>query len=55
MLISFNNNSEWQNAYKRNSGNYYKDVVEPFLDLGIDEDNITWLNYFEDTNKKMRK
>lgn len=49
------NNSEWQNAYKRSSGKYYKDVVEPFLDLGIDEDNITWLNYFEDTNEKMRK
>ncbi|MEG1255036.1 Type 1 glutamine amidotransferase-like domain-containing protein [Clostridium sp.] len=49
------NNVEWQNAYNRYYGNYYKEVVEPFLEYGIDEDNIVWLNYFEDTDEEMRR
>lgn len=49
------NNVEWQNAYNKHDGKYYKEVVEPFIDLGISEENITWLNYFEDTEDKMKR
>lgn len=49
------NNTEWQNAYNRNYGKYYREVVEPFLDYGIDEENIIWPNYFEDTDAEMKR
>lgn len=49
------NNIEWQNAYNRDYGKYYREVVEPFLEYGIDEDNIIWLNYFEDTDTEMKR
>lgn len=49
------NNIEWQNAYSRDYGKYYREVVEPFLEYGIDEDNIIWLNYFEDTDAEMKR
>lgn len=48
------NNTEWQNAYNRHHGKYYREIVEPFLEYGIDEDNIIWLNYFEDTDSEMK-
>jgi peptidase E len=49
------NDAEWQNAYNRNYGKYYREVVEPFLEYGIDEENIIWLNYFEDTDVEMKR
>lgn len=49
------NNIEWQNAYNRDYGKYYREVVEPFLEYGIGEDNIIWLNYFEDTDTEMKR
>jgi peptidase E len=49
------NNAEWQNAYNKDYGKYYREVVEPFLEYGIKEDNIIWLNYFEDTESEMKR
>jgi peptidase E len=49
------NNAEWQNAYNKDYGKYYREVVEPFLEYGINEDNIIWLNYFEDTESEMKR
>lgn len=48
------NNFEFQRAYNKIDGNYYKGIVEPFMDFGIAENNIIWLNYFEDTEEEMR-
>jgi peptidase E len=42
-------NEDWQMAYNKLSGNYYKDIVSPFISYGIIEENIDWINYFEDT------
>jgi peptidase E len=47
--------AEWQNAYSKNHGKYYKEIVEPFIDLDISENNITWLNFFEDTDEEMKR
>lgn len=49
------NNAEWQSAYGRYSGKYYKEIVKPFIEFGISEDNIIWLNYFEDTEEDMKR
>lgn len=48
------NSSEWENAYNRENDNY-KEVVEPFLEYGIDENKIIWLNYFEDTEEEIKR
>ncbi len=45
---------EWQKAYNENFGKYYKQIVDPFLKLGIDKKNITFINYFEDTEDMMK-
>jgi peptidase E len=49
------NNVDWHNAYSRTTGKYYREIVEPFMDLGISEDDITWLNFFEDTDADMKR
>ncbi|MFZ5353136.1 MAG: Type 1 glutamine amidotransferase-like domain-containing protein [Bacillota bacterium] len=48
------NNDEWQNAYSRSFGKYYGEIVDPFVQLGISEDNIIWLNYFEHSEEEMK-
>ncbi len=45
------NDKEWQNAYSRDNGKYYKDIVAPFINYGIKEENIRLINYFEDTKE----
>jgi peptidase E len=44
-------NNEWQDAYNPYTGNYYKDITIPFLNYGIKEENIKWINYFSDTTE----
>lgn len=46
---------DWQNAYNSKYGKYYQDVVKPFMDFGISEGNIRWLNYFDDTDEEMQQ
>jgi peptidase E len=43
------NDMDWQSAYNKDNGKYYKSVVLPFLSYGITEENIDWINYFKDT------
>ena len=45
------NNKEWQNAYSKSNGKYYESVVMPFINYGVKEENIEWLNYFKDTKE----
>ncbi|MGG7057828.1 Type 1 glutamine amidotransferase-like domain-containing protein [Clostridium tertium] len=49
------NNIEWQNAYNSDYGKYYREIVTPFMDFGIKENNIKWINYFEDSNEEIKK
>lgn len=49
-----NSEKEWQNSYNKNSGKYYKSVIAPFLDYGIKEENIDWVNYFKDTKENAK-
>lgn len=46
---------DWEKAYNKEKGKYYKQIVEPFIDLGISEENITFINYFEDTKDNMKR
>ena len=39
---------EWNNEFKYQKGKAYNKLVDPFLDYGIVEDNIVFLNYFLD-------
>lgn len=52
--FSFNNkiqnDGDWQKAYSK-SGKYYQNIVQPFNDFGIKDENIDWLNYFADTKE----
>lgn len=41
----------WHNAYNKCNGKYYESIVTPFLNYGIREENITWINYFKDTKE----
>jgi len=47
------NSEEWDKAYSREYGKYYKEIVDPFLDFGVKEENIIWLKYFTDSREKM--
>ena len=42
------NVEEWGSCYNKKNGEYYSKIVLPFLAYGIREDNIRWINYFED-------
>ena len=62
VIIPFSFNQEkirhdddWQLAYSEGGGKYYKDILTPFLALGIDENNINWLNYFTHSSEEMIK
>lgn len=49
------NDMDWQNMYNKNNGKYYRETVGPFVDLGISEENIIWINYFQHTVEEMKK
>lgn len=38
----------WHNAFDKN-GTHYEDIVKPFKRYEINEDNIQWVNQFEDS------
>lgn len=40
---------DWQNAYNKDDGKYYESVILPFMNYGVKEENIRWINYFADT------
>ncbi len=45
---------DWDKAFNKIYGTHYKDIVSPFLSYGIDENNIRWLNQFEDSVEEMK-
>ncbi len=45
---------DWQNAYSKDNGRYYESVAVPFLNYGIKEENINWINYFKDTKENAK-
>ena len=49
------NHTEWQCAYNKEYGGYYKSIVLPFLSYGIKEENINWINYFKDTKEEAKE
>jgi hypothetical protein len=44
----------WCNAYSKNNGRYYESIIAPFLNYGIKEENINWINYFKDTTENSK-
>lgn len=56
--FSFNenisNDTDWQSAYSKDNGEYYKSLVQPFLAYGITEENMSWINYFKDTKESAK-
>lgn len=46
---------QWEEAYNKDYGKYYKEVVDQFISFGIKEDNIIWLNFFKDSHEEMKK
>ena len=48
-----NNKQDWYNTFNRFTGTLYIDIVSPFLSFGIVEENINWINQFEDSKDVM--
>ena len=46
------NAKEWQDLYGKN-GKYYHGITSGLMSYGISEDNISFLNYFQDTREQM--
>lgn len=60
MALSFDdnkikNNEDWQDVYNERYGKYYNDVVNPFIDYGIKEEDIKWVNYFIDKEEEIKE
>ncbi|MFD9627415.1 Type 1 glutamine amidotransferase-like domain-containing protein [Peribacillus muralis] len=45
---------DWENAYSRDKGKFYKSIFTPFMDFGVREENINWINYFKDTKEEAK-
>lgn len=50
-----NNSADWNLLYSKESGIYYKGIVGGFTAYGISENNITFVNYFEDTKEAAKQ
>ena len=37
--------SEWYECYGKSEGRFYKSLIKPFLDYGVQENNIRFINY----------
>ena len=56
VALSFRDNrvkslEDWNLLYSKESGKYYGGIVGGFVSYGISEDNITFINYFTDSNE----
>lgn len=49
------NSTEWNLLYSKENGIYYNGIVNGFNAYGISEDNITFVNYFEDTKESAKQ
>lgn len=41
--------AEWKECYDPEYGRFYGGIVEPYLAFGVSKNNISFVNYFEDT------
>lgn len=48
------NLEDWERCYNRDYGQFYKGIVGGLLAYGIDENNISFLNYFTDSKESAR-
>lgn len=46
---------EWEKSYNKLNGEYYKDTVSVFYTYGIEDKNITLVNYFEDSPESAKE
>lgn len=48
------NKEEWEKSYNKLNGEHYKDMVSPFYTYGINDNNITLVNYFTDNSESAK-
>lgn len=48
------NSAEWNSLYSKEKGKYYNGIVNSFTAYGIEEKNITFLNYYKDTKESAK-
>lgn len=57
--FSFGNNisdlQDWENAYSRDKGKFYKSILTPFMNFGVQEENVNWINYFNDAKEEAKR
>lgn len=46
---------DWNALYSKENGVYYNGIVDGFKAYGISQDNISFVNYFEDTKKSAKQ
>lgn len=49
------NAEEWELLYSERKGIYYRGIVSGFTAYGIEKENISFINYFTDTNKSAKQ
>lgn len=49
------NSADWNLLYSKANGIYYNGIVSGFTAYGISENNITFVNYFEDTKESAKQ
>lgn len=45
---------DWQDSYGKENGKYYESVTAPFVNYGIKEEKINWINYFKDSKENAK-
>jgi len=45
------NLADWNSLYSKSNGKFYDGIVGSLTDYGVSEDNICFINYFEDTKE----
>lgn len=48
-------NCDWIKHYGNISGKWYPEIVRPFLQYGLKEEDLTWLDYYLDTAETAKK
>lgn len=49
------NAEEWDLLYNERKGIYYRGIVSGFTAYGVEKENISFINYFTDTNKSAKQ
>lgn len=48
------NEAEWEKSYNKITGEHYKNIAVPFYTYGIEDNNITLINYFTDNSESAK-